>query len=120
MKFNFKKIGSIIASSVMLASTIGFAAAANYPAPFVKLWLHNAFVRINKEKMSKSLGNFVTIRDVLLLHDAEVIRYLLLASHYRSALIYTDDVLKQTRQSLVRLYTALRFLPAAPAEENSI
>ncbi|OGT59817.1 MAG: cysteine--tRNA ligase [Gammaproteobacteria bacterium RIFCSPHIGHO2_12_FULL_43_28] len=87
--------------------------------PFVTIWIHGGFLQIDKEKMSKSLGNFVTIRDVLLLHDAEVIRYLLLASHYRSALIYTDDVLKQTRQSLVRLYTALRFLPAAPAEENS-
>src|SRR4029078_5079155 len=78
---------------------------------FANYWLHGGFLQIDKEKMSKSLGNFVTIRDVLEKHSPEVLRYLLLASHYRSALLYTDDNMQQARQALMRFYTALRFLP---------
>lgn len=63
--------------------------------------------------MSKSLGNFVTIRDVLRDHDPEVLRYFLISSHYRSSLMYDADALYQAKQSLARLYTALRFLPQA-------
>lgn len=86
---------------------------------FVKYWLHAGFLQIEKEKMSKSLGNFLTIRDVLKDHSPEVLRYLLITSQYRSPLIYTDDALMQARQALVRFYTALRFLPAAEMIANS-
>lgn len=86
---------------------------------FVNYWLHTGFLQVDKEKMSKSLGNFVTIRDALDAHGAEVVRYFLLASHYRSPLMYTDEVLAQSRQALARFYTALRFLPAAQPVENS-
>ena len=81
--------------------------------PFVNYWLHNGFVRINDEKMSKSLGNFFTIRDVMQTCAAEEIRYFILASHYRSPLQYADQQLMQARASLTRLYTALRDLPVA-------
>lgn len=87
---------------------------------FANLWIHGGFLQIDKEKMSKSLGNFVTIRDVLKDHDPEVVRYLLLASHYRSALIYDTDTLAQTRQSLARFYTALRFLPEAERAKDTV
>lgn len=80
---------------------------------FVNTWIHGGFLKMEKDKMSKSLGNFITIRDVLREHHPEVLRYLLLASHYRSALMYTPDVLHQSKQSLMRFYTALRFLPEA-------
>lgn len=81
--------------------------------PFVKYWLHNGFVRINDEKMSKSLGNFFTIREILASYPAEVIRYFILSSHYRSPLHYADEHLAQAQAGLTRLYTALRGLPAA-------
>jgi cysteinyl-tRNA synthetase len=86
---------------------------------FVNYWLHTGFLQIDKEKMSKSLGNFVTIKDALKEHGPEVLRYFFLTSHYRSGLMYTSDVLTQTRQALVRFYTALRFLPAATPPLNS-
>jgi len=82
---------------------------------FVNLWMHNGFVRVNEEKMSKSLGNFFTIRDVLKRYDAEVVRYFLLSSHYRSPLNYSDESLEQAKSALTRLYTALKDLPEAPA-----
>ncbi|HEX6928453.1 MAG TPA: cysteine--tRNA ligase [Gammaproteobacteria bacterium] len=75
---------------------------------FVKYWMHNGFVNIDEEKMSKSLGNFFTIRDVLKHYQPEVLRYFLLASHYRSPLNYTDDNLEKAKGSLERLYLALR------------
>ena len=78
-----------------------------YRDPFVNYWLHNGFVRIDKEKMSKSLGNFFTIREVLSRYDAEVLRFFLLRSHYRSPLNYSDSALAEARQALDRLYTAL-------------
>ncbi len=86
---------------------------------FANVWVHGGFLQIDKEKMSKSLGNFVTIRDMLRDHAPETLRYLLLASHYRSALVYTDDVLQQSSQALARFYTALRFLPDATRAENT-
>ncbi|MCK5717933.1 MAG: cysteine--tRNA ligase [Thiomargarita sp.] len=79
--------------------------------PFVNVWMHNGFVRVNNEKMSKSLGNFFTVRDVLKRYDPEVIRYFILTSHYRSPLNYSDQELDAAKQALTRLYTALRGLP---------
>ena len=78
---------------------------------FVNYWMHNGHVRINDEKMAKSLGNFTTVRDVLAAHDAETVRQFLLSSHYRSPLNYTADALAQARAGVERLYTALRGLP---------
>ncbi len=76
--------------------------------PFVNLWMHNGFVRVDDEKMSKSLGNFFTIRDVLKEYQPEVIRFFILSSHYRSPLNYSDANLKEARIALARLYTAIR------------
>ena len=81
--------------------------------PFVKYWMHNGFLNIDNEKMSKSLGNFFVVRDVLKHYDPEVVRFLLLRSHYRSPLNYTDANLDDAKQALTRLYTALRDHPAA-------
>jgi cysteinyl-tRNA synthetase len=78
---------------------------------FVNLWMHNGFVRVDDEKMSKSLGNFFTIREVLKKYDPEVVRYFILASHYRSPLNYGDESLEQAKSALTRLYTALKELP---------
>ena len=75
---------------------------------FVNYWMHNGFVRIDNEKMSKSLGNFFTIREVLEKYDAEVIRFFILRAHYRSPLNYSDVHLDDARASLTRLYTALK------------
>ncbi|MDT8407213.1 MAG: cysteine--tRNA ligase [Methylococcales bacterium] len=79
---------------------------------FVNYWLHNGFVRINEEKMSKSLGNFFTVREVLKSYSGEVIRYFIIASHYRSPLNYSEDNLIEAGAALTRLYTALRGLNA--------
>ena len=76
--------------------------------PFVNIWMHNGFVRVNKEKMSKSLGNFFTVRDILKYYRAEEIRYFILASHYRSPLNYSSTHLDDARAALRGLYTALR------------
>lgn len=92
---------------------------AGVHAQFVNTWLHTGFLQIDKEKMSKSLGNFVTIRQALDEHEPEVLRYFLIASHYRSPLIYTDEGIRQMRQSLMRLYTALRSLPDSERVSNS-
>ena len=78
---------------------------------FVNLWMHNGFVRVNDEKMSKSLNNFFTVREVLKEYRPEEIRYFILASHYRSPLNYTLENLGEARSALVRLYTALREVP---------
>jgi len=75
--------------------------------PHVNYWMHNGFVRVDDEKMSKSLGNFFTIREVLVRYDAEVLRLFILRSHYRSPLNYSDVHLDDARQALTRLYTAL-------------
>ncbi len=78
---------------------------------FVNYWMHNGFVRINEEKMSKSLGNFFTIREILERYKAEEIRYFILTSQYRSPLNYDDEHLDNARAALTRFYTALRDLP---------
>ncbi|MGH8721072.1 MAG: cysteine--tRNA ligase, partial [Burkholderiales bacterium] len=83
--------------------------------PFVNTWMHNGFVRVDEQKMSKSLGNFFVIRDVLQRFDAEVVRFFILRAHYRSALNYSDAHLEDAKQALTRLYTALKSAPAAPA-----
>ncbi|MEJ2575179.1 MAG: cysteine--tRNA ligase [Gammaproteobacteria bacterium] len=80
--------------------------------PFVNYWMHNGFVRINEEKMSKSLGNFFTVREILARYRPEEVRYFILTSHYRSPLNYDDVHLDQARGALTRLYTALRGLPS--------
>jgi cysteinyl-tRNA synthetase len=83
---------------------------------FVNVWMHNGFVRINEEKMSKSLGNFFTIREILERYAPEVVRYFILTSHYRSPLNYSDESLDNAHSGLARLYTALRGLPAPDAD----
>jgi len=75
---------------------------------FVNLWMHNGFVRVNEEKMSKSLGNFFTVREVLKQYRPEIIRFFILSSHYRSPLNYSDEQLNEASTALNRLYTALR------------
>ncbi len=75
---------------------------------FVNYWMHNGFVRVDNEKMSKSLGNFFTIRDILKQYDAEVVRFFILRAHYRSPLNYSDAHLDDARAGLTRLYTALK------------
>jgi len=75
---------------------------------FVNYWMHNGFVNVDKEKMSKSLGNFFTIREVLKKYDAEVVRFFILRAHYRSPLNYSDVHLDDAKGALARLYTALR------------
>jgi cysteinyl-tRNA synthetase len=76
--------------------------------PFVKYWMHNGFVRVDEEKMSKSLGNFFTVREVLKKFDAEVVRFFILRAHYRSPLNYADAHLDDAKSALGRLYTALK------------
>ncbi len=79
--------------------------------PLANLWMHNGFVRVNEEKMSKSLGNFFIIRDVLRVFDAETIRFFIIRAHYRSPLNYSEDNLRDARHALGRLYTALQAHP---------
>ncbi len=74
---------------------------------FVKYWLHNGFVNVNQEKMSKSLGNFFTIRDILKTYDAEVIRFFILSAHYRSPIDFSDQNLAEAQSGLKRFYEAL-------------
>jgi cysteinyl-tRNA synthetase len=85
--------------------------------PFVNYWMHNGFVRVDDEKMSKSLGNFFTIRAVLKNFDPEVVRFFILRAQYRSALNYSDAHLEDARHALTRLYTALKRLGDEPAAE---
>ena len=80
---------------------------------FVNYWLHNGFVRVDNEKMSKSLGNFFTIREVLKQYDAEVVRFFILRAHYRSPLNYSDAHLDDAKSALSRLYTALKPVPVS-------
>ena len=82
--------------------------------PFATTWMHNGFINVDNEKMSKSLGNFFTIRDVLKEYDAETVRFFVVRSHYRSPLNYSDVHLNDARGALKRLYTALSLV--APAE----
>src|SRR3989338_5178221 len=78
---------------------------------FVNVWMHNGLVRVDNQKMSKSLGNFSTIRDILKQFDPEVVRFFIVRAHYRSALNYSDQHLEDARQGLARLYTALKGAP---------
>lgn len=88
-------------------------------APFVKAWMHNGFMRVDDEKMSKSIGNFITLRDLFRTHDPEAVRYFLLSSHYRAPINYSEDNLRQARAALDRLYTALRGVkPARSVDEG--
>ena len=75
---------------------------------YVNTWIHTGMVQVNKEKMSKSLDNFFTVREVLKQYDAESVRYFLISGHYRSQLNYSQENLDQARSSLERIYTALR------------
>ena len=79
-----------------------------------RYWMHNGFINVDNEKMSKSLGNFFTIREVLKVFDAETIRFFVVRSHYRSPLNYSDVHLNDARNALKRLYTALAAVPPAP------
>ena len=81
---------------------------------FVNYWMHNGFVRVDNEKMSKSLGNFFTIREVLKKYDAEVVRFFILRAHYRSPLNYSDQHLDDAKGALTRLYTALKSQTVRP------
>ena len=81
---------------------------AAHDTPFVNYWMHNGFVRVDNEKMSKSLGNFFTVRDVLASFQPEVVRFFILRAHYRSPLNYSDNHLEDARHALDRLYTALK------------
>ena len=89
--------------------------------PFVNYWMHNGHIRVNEEKMSKSLGNFFLIRDVLKNFDPEVLRFFMLRAHYRSPINYSDSQLEEARSGLVRLYTALSQAPVSdkPLEPDS-
>jgi cysteinyl-tRNA synthetase len=80
--------------------------------PFVNVWLHNGFLNVDDEKMSKSVGNFFTIRDVLKRYDSEIVRFFILRAHYRSSLNYSDQHLDDAKSALTRLYTALKNTPA--------
>jgi cysteinyl-tRNA synthetase len=84
--------------------------------PFVKYWLHNGFVNINAEKMSKSLGNFFTIKEVLEKYDSEVLRFFLLSAHYRSPLDFSDQNLTEAETGMERIYSALAGIDAALAK----
>jgi cysteinyl-tRNA synthetase len=83
--------------------------------------MHNGFVRVDNEKMSKSLGNFFTVREILAKYDAEVVRFFILRAHYRSPLSYTDHHIDDARQALTRLYTALKAhdAEAGPVDWNN-
>ena len=90
-----------------------------YHTDYVKYWMHSGMVMINKEKMSKSLGNFFTIRDLLEKYDGETLRYFLMSAQYRGQLNYSTDNLEQSRAALSRLYTSLRGFSDAQPLENS-
>ncbi len=79
-----------------------------FDTPYVNYWVHTGMVQVDQEKMSKSLGNFFTLRDVLQDYDAETLRYFLMSAHYRSQLSYSQDNIRQAKAGLERLYTALR------------
>jgi len=83
--------------------------------PLARFWMHNGFVRVDNEKMSKSLGNFFTIREVLQKYDPETVRFFMVRTHYRSPLNYSDVHLDDARAALKRLYTALSLVPASAA-----
>lgn len=77
---------------------------------FVKYWLHNGFIRVNEEKMSKSLGNFFTLRDIYKTYDPQVVRFMFLQTHYRSPIDFSDELLEQSKNSLMRVHDFVRRL----------
>jgi cysteinyl-tRNA synthetase len=79
-----------------------------FDTPYVNIWMHAGMVQVDDEKMSKSLGNFFTLRDVLKEHDAETLRFFLMSAHYRSQLSYSQDNITQAKAALERLYTSMR------------
>ncbi|MGP4123505.1 MAG: cysteine--tRNA ligase [Sodalis sp. (in: enterobacteria)] len=90
-----------------------------HDGPYVNIWMHAGMVMVDREKMSKSLGNFFTVRDVLRYYKAETVRYFLMSSHYRSQLNYSEENLKQGQAALERLYTALRGTNALASPTDS-
>jgi cysteinyl-tRNA synthetase len=91
-----------------------------HDTPYVNTWIHTGMVQVDKEKMSKSLGNFFTVKDVLAEYNRESVRYFLISSHYRSQLNYSAENLLQAHAALGRLYTALRgVVPAAEVDLNN-
>ena len=95
------------------------SACAHGGHPLAQVWMHNGFVTIDKEKMSKSLGNFVTVHDLLKEHSGEAIRFALLSAHYRQPLDWSDESLAQAKRTLNRLYGALEKVAHIPAHETS-
>lgn len=91
---------------------------ATHGCTMANYWMHNGFIRVDDEKMSKSLGNFFTIREVLEKYDPEVVRFFILRAHYRSPLNYSDKHLDDAKASLTRLYTALRGIEIADETIN--
>ncbi|NMM09177.1 MAG: cysteine--tRNA ligase [Polaromonas sp.] len=85
-----------------------------FAKPLARVWMHNGFVQIDEEKMSKSIGNFFTIREILAKYEAETVRFFIIRAHYRSPLNYSDAHLDDARNSLKRLYTALSLVPPVP------
>ena len=85
---------------------------------FVNVWMHNGFVRVDDEKMSKSLGNFFTIREVLKVYDPECLRFFIISSHYRSPLNYSDQHLENAKEGLATFYTALRKIEPKPPQAD--
>lgn len=88
--------------------------------PHVNYWMHNGFVRVDNEKMSKSLGNFFTVREVLTRYQPEVVRFFIVRAHYRSPLNYSDAHLNDARSALERLYTALKNHPSQDSEAATV
>ena len=93
--------------------------AGKHTQSHVKYWLHNGFIRVDNEKMSKSLGNFFTIREVLQQYDAEIVRFFILRAHYRSPLNYSDAHLDDAKGALTRLYTTLKNTAAADVKVSA-
>lgn len=91
---------------------------AAFEKPFVRYWMHNGFVNINKEKMSKSLGNFTTIKDILKTFHPEAVRLFLLSNHYRSPIDFTEDALKDAESGVERVYTFLALMEKQGAETS--
>jgi cysteinyl-tRNA synthetase len=83
---------------------------AFFEKPFARYWMHNGFIQINNEKMSKSLGNFFTLRDIFGKYDPQVVRYLFLQTHYRSPIEFTDNLLQQSKNALTRIHDFMRRL----------
>ncbi|MBS3146700.1 cysteine--tRNA ligase [Candidatus Woesearchaeota archaeon] len=94
--------------------------AASGKKPFVKYWVHTAFLNMGSEKMSKSLGNIIRIKDVLKKYDLKVIRYLFISQHYRTTLTYSEELLEQAKNSLQRLQETIYFLKKGKDNKKSL